>query len=79
MQTVSALGEGCSLLKANLSRITILDILQSPFVLDAHGSLVRNVGHGYYLHTGDKEIEAYKSVRTYPRSLKSPNIPLLKH
>lgn len=46
MQTVRAPGEACSLLKANLSGITILDILQSPFVLDAHGSLVRNEEQG---------------------------------
>lgn len=43
LQTMRALDQGCFLLKVNLSRITTLYVLQSPFVLDAHGFLVRNV------------------------------------
>lgn len=43
LQTVRALGDRYPSLKANLSGITTLDILQSSFILDAHGSLVRNV------------------------------------
>ena len=46
LQTVGAMGKGCYLLKANFSGITTLDMLQNPFVLGAHGFLMRNAEQG---------------------------------